>query len=646
MKTHAQRDGRGQAAPSHDGRFSRPAVRERGAQASTRAGAAGQHPEAETAAASRFAHDFSRVPARPGEPASPPDEPAAKPRARAGRVGSGGAGGTEVPNAVHEVLESPGRPLDSATRSLLEPRFGHDFSGVRVHDDARAAASARAVHASAYTVGEHVVFGEDGFPAHTAGGLRLLAHELAHAVQQSGAQAGTHAPGGLRVSRPGDAAERQADEAAEHVARGEAAPAGLLHRGAMRPTLMRQPEGGGGKKKGKEKDKKKEKENLTSPLFKGVAELEAAYDGDLDIGPGASGESVRRIQIALLLEDPKALPKSGADGHYGPETQAAVARFQKSRGLGRVGSLEEVTKLEPDGVVGKGTMSFLDWDTRTKVSAADVEVYNARSKKTDSRFKGKADPAAKLKDEAVGLGVEKGMGAAEKGLEWGAEKISEKMVEQGKLVDNFGQIRQSPGKTKAGAWKHVGGKTRRGKFTTRGGAKPYSRTAKSMKKGGKFLDALGTAGDVAELGDMMQGKKNPMSKIVDIMARGLPLSMVAEDKMDEMNDWLFEATLDAGYEATVNYVKNCRTCGEMTEGLVMLYVTAEEYEAAFADKLLMTEGVRKRVKPMFVASESARESFRKEAGVEAPLGYAILLYDDGAATGKLAQPIAGFELSN
>ena len=64
------------------------------------------------------------------------------------------AAGPEVaPPIVHDVLSSPGRPLDSPTRAFMEPRFGHDFSDVRVHTDFRAATSARAVNALAYTVG-------------------------------------------------------------------------------------------------------------------------------------------------------------------------------------------------------------------------------------------------------------------------------------------------------------------------------------------------------------------------------------------------------------------------------------------------------------------------------------------------------------
>src|SRR5262249_33693260 len=72
-----------------------------------------------------------------------------------------------VPPIVEEVLNSPGKPLDAATRQLMESRFGHDFSHVRVHTDAKAAASARAVNAQAYTVGRDIVFGQGRYqPTH------------------------------------------------------------------------------------------------------------------------------------------------------------------------------------------------------------------------------------------------------------------------------------------------------------------------------------------------------------------------------------------------------------------------------------------------------------------------------------------------
>jgi hypothetical protein len=100
----------------------------------------------------------------------------------------GGAGSAPgfAPPVVHDVLASPGRPLPGATRGFMEARFGADFSSIRVHDDARAAESARAVDAHAYTVGNDLVFAAGRWAPGTAAGDRLLAHELVHTLQRGG----------------------------------------------------------------------------------------------------------------------------------------------------------------------------------------------------------------------------------------------------------------------------------------------------------------------------------------------------------------------------------------------------------------------------------------------------------------------------
>ena len=90
-----------------------------------------------------------------------------------------------MPPIVHEVISSPGQPLDRATLSFMEPRFGHDFSRVRVHTDDRAAESTRSVNALAYTVGQDIVFGKGQYSPGTYSGRRLLVHELTHVLQQS-----------------------------------------------------------------------------------------------------------------------------------------------------------------------------------------------------------------------------------------------------------------------------------------------------------------------------------------------------------------------------------------------------------------------------------------------------------------------------
>jgi hypothetical protein len=120
-----------------------------------------------------------------------------------------------VPPIVHDVLSSPGQPLDAGTRAFMEPRFGFDFSRVRVHTDARAAGSAQAVNALAYTVGHNVVFGTGQYAPGTNEGRRLLAHELTHVVQQQNISTSLQTQ--LRVGPAQDAAEVEADHLARHI---------------------------------------------------------------------------------------------------------------------------------------------------------------------------------------------------------------------------------------------------------------------------------------------------------------------------------------------------------------------------------------------------------------------------------------------
>jgi Domain of unknown function (DUF4157) len=101
------------------------------------------------------------------------------------RAASPASATAEAPPIVHEALRSPGRPLDAPGRSFMETRLGHDFSGVRVHADATAIASARTVNALAYTVGRDIVFGAGQYQPSTPSGRRLLAHELAHVAQDA-----------------------------------------------------------------------------------------------------------------------------------------------------------------------------------------------------------------------------------------------------------------------------------------------------------------------------------------------------------------------------------------------------------------------------------------------------------------------------
>jgi outer membrane protein OmpA-like peptidoglycan-associated protein len=136
-------------------------------------------------------------------------------------------GNIRAPFIVHDVLRSPGRPLDPGTRTFMESRFGHDFSEVRVHDDSRADESARSHHSMAYTVGRDILFSRGKYEPGIPAGRRLLAHELSHVIQQ--------ARGGSS-NQP----EQRANAAAESVVRGEAVSTALL--GGVSRSVQMKPE--------------------------------------------------------------------------------------------------------------------------------------------------------------------------------------------------------------------------------------------------------------------------------------------------------------------------------------------------------------------------------------------------------------------
>lgn len=132
-------------------------------------------------------------------------------------VGRGQKGEGAIPPIVNEVLQSPGRPLDANARAFMEPRFGQDFSQVRVHTGANALASADAVNALAYTVGRDIVFGRGELETDTVAGRHLLAHELAHTVQQGGNAKSGVAATPLKIGSSSDPEEIEADAVAGQI---------------------------------------------------------------------------------------------------------------------------------------------------------------------------------------------------------------------------------------------------------------------------------------------------------------------------------------------------------------------------------------------------------------------------------------------
>jgi Domain of unknown function (DUF4157)/Heterokaryon incompatibility protein Het-C len=117
----------------------------------------------------------------------------------------------DIPASVHQVLQSSGQSFDTSTRTFMESRFGHDFSGVRIHTDSHAEQSARAINALAYAAGPHLAFARGQYAPQTPEGLGLIAHELTHTIQQS------QTPSDHLAIRNDPSAEREADQNSARV---------------------------------------------------------------------------------------------------------------------------------------------------------------------------------------------------------------------------------------------------------------------------------------------------------------------------------------------------------------------------------------------------------------------------------------------
>gem|GEM_PF-1927347 len=180
------------------------------------------------------------------------------------------AGGvTGAPATVEQAIHSGGQPLDLDTRAFMEGRFGYDFSGVKIHNDALAHQSAAAVNALAYTHERDIVFAAGQYQPENKKGKQLLAHELTHTLQQSSGH--------------------------------------LIQR------------------------KKGDGHDLSSQRFSGNAVLEEVYDGTQTLQNGSAGKAVRLLQDSLVAQG-YSLPKYGADGAMGNETTAAIRQFQADHG--------------------------------------------------------------------------------------------------------------------------------------------------------------------------------------------------------------------------------------------------------------------------------------------------------------------------
>jgi hypothetical protein len=215
-----------------------------------------------------------------------------------------------------------GSPLPEEVRTFMEPRFGADFSQVRVHTGSESVQMNRDLNAQAFTHKQDVYFGAGKAPGKDA----LTAHELTHVVQQTGAVQTKNKP---NLQQKCSECEKE-DATLSRKAQGSL------------PIIQRKIGDG---------------HDLTSPRFAGDEVLEACFDGEQNqyLRNGARGESVAKVQQAIVdLGYP--LPKFGVDGLYGNETGAAVSSFKQDNDI-----------MPADPVVGTKTMAGLDRRFETQV---------------------------------------------------------------------------------------------------------------------------------------------------------------------------------------------------------------------------------------------------------------------------------------
>ncbi len=200
-----------------------------------------------------------------------------------------------------QSLRGGGQPLPETSRAFFEPRFGQDFSQIRVHTDAKAADAARSINSRAFTTGKDVFFNSGQYSPGTATGKRLMGHELTHVVQQ----------GKNLISQ---------------------------HLQAL--------------------TKEEKKKDLESEKYSGNQRLQKAYDNDPPLKIGESGDAVRLVQEGLVA-DGFAMPRSTKptgemDGGFGEETFAVVKKFQAKHLLSVDGIVGRETMGKLDELALKG----------------------------------------------------------------------------------------------------------------------------------------------------------------------------------------------------------------------------------------------------------------------------------------------------
>ncbi|MFF8616907.1 DUF4157 domain-containing protein [Streptomyces sp. NPDC015350] len=326
-------------------------------------------------------------------------------------------------SAVHDVLRSPGRPLDGGTRADMEARFGADFSDVRVHDDSAARASAAEVGARAYTSGSHVVIGDGGGDRHT------LAHELTHVVQQRrGPVAGTDNGAGLRVSDPSDRFEREAEANARRVLGGpapSAGPAGAgrrstarTHGAGPRPVQRTEPPKASGATSDKEEKKARMKKELVdhftdffyaSDQYEDFDDLCGRYQNEeglpkaMSVDPQGAKNFLRGIWDSLREARP-AMEAGFVDFFYASDRYEVFNdlyyQYLDKEGVPEAASKEEV-KDRLEGIWGSLQSSRNTYETNAQPMGDPtdrIRLYRKMSEAEANQITGARTPGAGIND--------------------------------------------------------------------------------------------------------------------------------------------------------------------------------------------------------------------------------------------------------
>jgi hypothetical protein len=290
------------------------------------------------------------------------------------KEGPGGAR-TGADRGALSARLGPGRPLDSAARTRMETAFGQSFGTVRVHDDTGAAGLARDLGAQAFTLGTHVAFAGGTYRPGTPVGDALLAHELAHVVQQGGEAAAPQAPAPDPLGKrqvPDAAVEEEADQAA-------AGALASLYAPGVQPPPWR-PRRRGGVRLSRCAEAQPPESKVPAPGAKAPAESKVPAPAGSMAPPEAeepAPPAAEETQIDWMVVLPEAsAEKPGRRVEKADNATGPLTRFELDRSGG---SPEPTFRYRTDvGAISDGEQLLGDKDKIDAARAAVAQIERAR----------------------------------------------------------------------------------------------------------------------------------------------------------------------------------------------------------------------------------------------------------------------------